>query len=310
MMSRDLINRRTFLRSGLAGTALAAPGPWTIAGWRPPEAGTSALILRGRCRDGAQVCICCVGRAADTESAEFAFLRMLIGYPLERVDRASVRDRTLVTIGRHVAANAVGADVVLYVVDVVDATELAQVQQIIRAARRHGMEAPLVVAIGRFGKLIPAPLLGCDAVIHVSHLSADDTISTAAAVLAAHNVLDGLYHHGFIGYDFADVRLVLHGSAFIAVSRCLHGDVGGFDAADRALRLLRQQGVNLSRVAAVNLGINGNAETSLVEIGTLSEKVVRAVPDRANIIFYSTIQEQLGGLVEVSLVVTSHHIPS
>jgi len=127
---------------------------------------------------------------------------------------------------------------------------------------------------------------------------------------AAHNLLDGLFIHGIIGYDLDGLLTVLRGGDVFALGlgRAPHAAV--LDAADQALLALQRQGVDLSRICSVNLGLNGDGDTTLAQISDLYDRVRSRLPGSADILFYSTIRDDLSGRVEVSLLAAEKRRPA
>ena len=113
-------------------------------------------------------------------------------------------------------------------------------------------------------------------------------------------MLDGVFLHGFIGYDWFDLyRAMQAGGVFrFGFGRCSRS----IDATDRALLAVQRQGTDLTQVCSVHLGISGGADLTLSDIDQVGGQVQKRVGARAVFEFYSTVRNELSGVVEVSLL--------
>lgn len=122
-------------------------------------------------------------------------------------------------------------------------------------------------------------------------------------MLATRGLLEGIYVHGFIGYDWSALHRAMHaGGVFrFGFGRCSRP----IDAANRALLAVQRQGTDLTQVCSVHLGVSGGADLTLSDIDQVVGQVQEQVGSSAVFEFYSTVRDELGGVVEVSLLAAS-----
>jgi len=304
-MSSSKIRRRTFLASGLAAGVSLPGGPVAAAtGLLAPRLIRRATVVCGGVDSGRPILgFCHIGPASSMLTPSLRGLLSKYGLaPIvaASMDRLSPGDvaRRVATIGHSVP------DTLVLLGDCRRPDDLERLVGLVEALQDlRGPDLFVIAALPR--STADAPRIErlvdrCDGVIGLQHAVQGRDLDRAL-VAAAHSLLDGLYIHGFIGYDHADLFTVMHAAGVFAfgLGRSSHGTL---HAADQALLEVERQGIDLSRVCSVHMGFSGDADTTLVEISDLAARVQARISDSAHVMFYATIKQELRGQVEVSLL--------
>ncbi|MBW2735123.1 MAG: hypothetical protein JRH20_22300 [Deltaproteobacteria bacterium] len=123
-----------------------------------------------------------------------------------------------------------------------------------------------------------------------------------ACVCAVRGMLDGLFMHGFIGYDYIDMRSVFsEGRRFVLGRGCAGRETT--EAAERALGSLEEQGVRLGEVRNTQIGIRAGEAVTLCNVDEVVQHIARAIHPSSGLMFYACNDVALGERVGVSIFV-------
>ncbi len=145
------------------------------------------------------------------------------------------------------------------------------------------------------------------------YIVCDDKTSFAEAFCMADQVLhqgvravtDLMMQPGLINLDFADVRAVMSemGRAVFG-----HGEAAGerraIEAAESAISNPLLERVSLEGTKGLLLNITGGSDMSLIEATEAADRIKQEIDDNAKIIFGSSINKELDGLMRVSIIAT------
>ena len=137
--------------------------------------------------------------------------------------------------------------------------------------------------------------------------SASDAFCMCDQVLHAgvKSVTDLIMQPGLINLDFADVRAVMSemGRAVFG-----HGEAAGerraVEAAESAISNPLLDRVSLEGTKGLLLNVSGGPDMSLVEITEAADRIKQEIDDNARIIFGSSIDKELDGMMRVSIIAT------
>jgi cell division protein FtsZ len=142
---------------------------------------------------------------------------------------------------------------------------------------------------------------------------ATESTTFAEAFKMADNVLysgvrgvtDLMIMPGLINLDFADIRAVMSemGKAMMGTGEA-EGDRRALDAAEAAISNPLLDDVSLQGARGVLINITGGYDMTLFEVDEAANRIRDEVDSEANIIFGSTFDERLNGLLRVSVVAT------
>lgn len=109
---------------------------------------------------------------------------------------------------------------------------------------------------------------------------------------------------GFINLDFADVKTVMHdaGPALMGVGQA-NGETRAADATKQAISSPLLE-VDMSGAEDVLLNITGGLDMSLFEAQTASEVIAQEAGREVNVIFGTSIDENLGDSIRVTVIAT------
>lgn len=119
------------------------------------------------------------------------------------------------------------------------------------------------------------------------------------------SITDLVMNPGMINLDFADVRTVLTtmGRAMMGTGRA-SGENRAELAADQALTNPLLDDASIQGAKSVLINISGGLDLTLEEVDIIMQKIVSQVDENANVKFGSTVNEELEGAVQVSIVAT------
>jgi cell division protein FtsZ len=118
-------------------------------------------------------------------------------------------------------------------------------------------------------------------------------------------VTDLMMMPGLINLDFADIRAVMAemGKAMMGTGEA-EGDRRALDAAEAAISNPLLDDVSMKGAKGVLINITGGYDMTLYEVDEAANRIRDEVDPEANIIFGSTFDEKLNGLIRVSVVAT------
>ncbi|MBA4749299.1 MAG: cell division protein FtsZ [Alphaproteobacteria bacterium] len=118
-------------------------------------------------------------------------------------------------------------------------------------------------------------------------------------------VTDLMMMPGLINLDFADIRSVMSemGKAMMGTGEGT-GDDRAISAAEAAISNPLLDDVSMRGAQGVLINITGGLDMTLFEVDAAANRVREEVDPDANIIFGSTFDEQLSGIIRVSVVAT------
>ena len=118
-------------------------------------------------------------------------------------------------------------------------------------------------------------------------------------------VTDLMVMPGLINLDFADIRTVMSemGKAMMGTGEA-SGDKRAIDAAEAAIKNPLLDDISMKGARGVLINITGGMDMTLFEVDEAANRIREEVDVDANIIFGSTFDEKLDGLMRVSVVAT------
>ena len=118
-------------------------------------------------------------------------------------------------------------------------------------------------------------------------------------------VTDLMVMPGLINLDFADIRTVMSemGKAMMGTGEA-SGDKRAIDAAESAIKNPLLDDISMRGARGVLINITGGMDMTLFEVDEAANRIREEVDVDANIIFGSTFDEKLDGLMRVSVVAT------
>ena len=119
------------------------------------------------------------------------------------------------------------------------------------------------------------------------------------------SITDLVMNPGMVNLDFADVRTVLTtmGRAMMGTGKA-SGENRAELAADQALTNPLLDDSSIKGAKSVLINISGGLDLTLEEVDIIMQKIVSQVYENANVKFGSTVNEDLEGSVQVSIVAT------
>ena len=145
------------------------------------------------------------------------------------------------------------------------------------------------------------------------YIVCDDKTSFAEAFCMADQVLhagvravtDLIMMPGLINLDFADVRAVMSemGRAVFGNGEAA-GERRAIEAAEAAISNPLLERVSLEGAKGLLLNITGGSDMSLTEVSEAADRIKQEVEDNAKIIFGSSINKELDGMMRVSIIAT------
>ncbi len=118
-------------------------------------------------------------------------------------------------------------------------------------------------------------------------------------------VTDLMVMPGLINLDFADIRTVMSemGKAMMGTGEA-EGDKRATEAAERAISNPLLDDVTMKGARGVLINITGGPDMTLFEVDEAANRIREEVDPDANIIFGSTFDESIEGIIRVSVVAT------
>ena len=118
-------------------------------------------------------------------------------------------------------------------------------------------------------------------------------------------VTDLMVKPGLVNLDFADIRTVMRemGKAMMGTGEAT-GEKRAIDAAEAAISNPLLDDVSLKGARAALINITGGSDMTLFEVDEAANRIRSEIDDDANIIFGSTFNDELEGMMRVSVVAT------
>ena len=145
------------------------------------------------------------------------------------------------------------------------------------------------------------------------YIVCDDKTSFAEAFCMADQVLhagvravtDLIMMPGLINLDFADVRAVMSemGRAVFGNGEAA-GERRAMEAAEAAISNPLLERVSLEGAKGLLLNVTGGSDMSLTEVSEAADRIKQEIEDDARIIFGSSINKELDGMMRVSIIAT------
>ena len=134
-----------------------------------------------------------------------------------------------------------------------------------------------------------------------------DAFNMADNVLHAgvRGVTDLMISPGLINLDFADIRTVMGemGKAMMGTGEA-EGDQRALEAADKAIHNPLLDHASIEGAQGVLINITGGADMTLHEVDEAASRICREVDENANIIFGTSIDQELEGGMRVAVIAT------
>ena len=110
---------------------------------------------------------------------------------------------------------------------------------------------------------------------------------------------------GLINLDFADVKAVMEemGKAMMGTGEA-SGDKRAIEAAEAAISNPLLEDTSMKGARGVLINITGGPDMTLFEVDEAVKRIKDEVDERANIIFGSTFDDRMEGLMRISIVAT------
>jgi len=134
-----------------------------------------------------------------------------------------------------------------------------------------------------------------------------DAFNMADDVLHAgvRGVTDLMISPGLINLDFADIRTVMGemGKAMMGTGEA-EGDQRALEAADKAIHNPLLDHASIEGAQGVLINITGGSDMTLHEVDEAASRICREVDENANIIFGTSIDQELEGGMRVAVIAT------
>jgi cell division protein FtsZ len=129
--------------------------------------------------------------------------------------------------------------------------------------------------------------------------------------MGVRGVTDLMTKPGLVNLDFADIRTVMAemGKAMMGTGEG-EGDDRAVRAAEGAISNPLLEDTSLRGARGVLINITGGHDMTLFEVDEATNRIRREVDEEANIIFGSSVEEDLNGRIRVSVVATGIDIPA
>tara|TARA_B100001123_G_scaffold301561_1_gene336558 strand:+ start:1462 stop:3093 length:1632 start_codon:yes stop_codon:yes gene_type:complete len=119
-------------------------------------------------------------------------------------------------------------------------------------------------------------------------------------------VTDLMVQPGLINLDFSDIKTVMSemGKAMMGTAQSDSSDNRAIEAAERAIANPLIDDVSLKGAKGLIINITGGSDLTLYEVDEAANRIKQEVQDEANIIYGTTCDERLEGIIRVSIVAT------
>ena len=135
---------------------------------------------------------------------------------------------------------------------------------------------------------------------------ADDVLRAGVSCIT-----DLMVKEGLINLDFADVRTIMAGmgKAMMGTGEA-SGDRRAIDAAEAAISNPLLDDVSMKGASGLLVSITGGSDLTLYEVDEAASRIRTEADEEANIIVGATYDDELDGIIRVSVVATGIGLPS
>ena len=129
--------------------------------------------------------------------------------------------------------------------------------------------------------------------------------------MGVRGVTDLMMTAGLVNLDFADIRTVMAemGQGIMGMGEA-EGENRAISAAEAAIGNPLLADTRMAGARGVLINITGGHDMTLFEVDQIANRIREEVGEEANTIFGATIDEELGGRIRVSVVVTGIDLPT
>mgnify|MGYP003362226591 CR=1 FL=1 len=129
--------------------------------------------------------------------------------------------------------------------------------------------------------------------------------------MGVRGVTDLMMERGYVNLDFADIRSVMAemGKAMMGTGEA-EGDNRAVEAAEAAISNPLLEDTCMSTAKGLLVNVTGGEDMTFFEAEEAFNRICREVPEDANMIFGTVIEEKMTGRVRVSVVATGIDVPS
>jgi cell division protein FtsZ len=123
--------------------------------------------------------------------------------------------------------------------------------------------------------------------------------------MGVRGVTDLMVNPGMVNLDFADIRTVMAemGKAMMGTGEA-EGDDRATKAAEAAINNPLLEDISMAGAKGVLINITGGLDMTLFEVDAAANRIRKEVDEEANIIFGTSVDENMNGRVRVSVVAT------
>jgi cell division protein FtsZ len=123
--------------------------------------------------------------------------------------------------------------------------------------------------------------------------------------MGVRGVTDLMVNPGMVNLDFADIRTVMSemGKAMMGTGEA-EGEDRARKAAESAINNPLLEDISMAGARAVLINITGGYDMTLFEVDEAANRIRREVDEDANIIFGTSVDEEMNGRIRVSVVAT------
>ncbi|MFT8469085.1 MAG: cell division protein FtsZ, partial [Acetobacter syzygii] len=128
--------------------------------------------------------------------------------------------------------------------------------------------------------------------------------------MGVRGVTDLMMERGYVNLDFADIRSVMAemGKAMMGTGEA-EGDNRAVEAAEAAISNPLLEDTCMATAKGLLVNVTGGEDMTFFEAEEAFNRICREVPEDANMIFGTVIEEKMSGRVRVSVVATGIDVP-
>ncbi|MDN6714647.1 MAG: cell division protein FtsZ, partial [Acetobacter sp.] len=129
--------------------------------------------------------------------------------------------------------------------------------------------------------------------------------------MGVRGVTDLMMERGYVNLDFADIRSVMAemGKAMMGTGEA-EGENRAVEAAEAAISNPLLEDTCMATAKGLLVNVTGGEDMTFFEAEEAFNRICREVPEDANMIFGTVIEEKMSGRVRVSVVATGIDVPS
>ncbi|MCP1242458.1 cell division protein FtsZ [Acetobacter lambici] len=129
--------------------------------------------------------------------------------------------------------------------------------------------------------------------------------------MGVRGVTDLMMERGYVNLDFADIRSVMAemGKAMMGTGEA-EGDNRAVEAAEAAISNPLLEDTCMATAKGLLVNVTGGEDMTFFEAEEAFNRICREVPEDANMIFGTVIEEKMSGRLRVSVVATGIDVPS